>query len=147
MDLKCQTSLTFQSKFIQFNRRSFLNSRATKPQEKKSALLLIIETYFYCWQHPTAPRMITWPTTAHRTQTRENSHLHQFRAAQKQWERKSIYKHVYTEAPSSIWLERRGAFVPALTDRGTKWAQSKLDFSFSFNQSIVIWNRLFEMIC
>lgn len=38
-------------------------SRIMKP-EGKSALLLIIVTYSNCGQHPTAPRMLTWPTTA-----------------------------------------------------------------------------------
>ncbi len=82
--------------------RFFLSSRASKPHGK-SATLLIIATYSYCRQHPTAPRTITWPTTAHRMQTSRGLPFAPVGAAQKQWERKvkSLNKEVYMSSKNT----------------------------------------------
>lgn len=74
------TSLSFTSKSIQLNIRPYLNRRAVKPQGK-SAPLLIIVTYSYCRQHPTAPETITWPTTAHHMQSSRGLPVAPVRAA------------------------------------------------------------------
>lgn len=62
-----------------------LNTDARKPRGK-SASLLIIATHPHRWQHPSAPRMRTWPTTARRIQSTGGLPVAPVRVPQKQWE-------------------------------------------------------------
>lgn len=141
--------------------RSFLNIAATRPKRKKSASLLILATHSHCRQHPNCPQdeNMTYNSTLHASLP-EPSRLHHLEPRrdkgklffQSEWgslrdiPRKQT--RIKTEAPSSIWSERRGAIVSPLipSDRlrrrmRTEWAPVFHSASIKVNQS-----RLFEMI-
>lgn len=100
----------------------FMNSGATKHREKSVSmfadLLLIIVTNSNCWQHPSTPRMITWPTIAYGMRTWKDSYL-----SRSPWHNIESHKETMTaegeefkqgkkkKVLSSIWFESSGAIV------------------------------------